>query len=164
MKRIKNLFSLVILVTLMFSVSDLEAQIPQQGQGQQQDIEVSDSELKTFAKIMQAIQEYQKDAQMVIMEAVQKNPDITIKQYQKISQARQRGQKLDLSEKEKAAFNEIQQVTKEEQKRMDEKINSIFKEHEMGQKRYMQINKALQTDKELQKRLQQFMTPQQPQQ
>ena len=164
MKRIKNLFSLVILVTLMFSVSDLEAQIPQQGQGQQQDIEVSDSELKTFAKIIQAIQEYQKDAQMVIMEAVQKNPDITIKQYQKISQARQRGQKLDLSEKEKAAFNEIQQVTKEEQKRMDEKINSIFKEHEMGQKRYMQINKALQTDKELQKRLQQFMTPQQPQQ
>ena len=164
MKQMRNFFSLVVIAILMFSFTVLDAQTPQEGQGQQPEIEVSDSELETFATIMQAIQEFQKDAQMVITQTIADNPDIDMQQYQEISKAKRQGQEVDLSEEEEEAFNAIQQVIQEQQKKMDEEIESLLEEHEMEQKRYMEINHALQKDKELQERLQKFMTPQQPQQ
>ncbi|MGM0530669.1 MAG: DUF4168 domain-containing protein [Bacteroidota bacterium] len=163
MKKIRNLLSLGVIVTLMFSFANLEAQVPQQGQEQQPEIEVSDSELETFAKIMQATQELQKEAQMVLMQAIEDNPDITVQQYQEISQAKQQGGDSDLSEEEEEAFNSIQQVMQEEQKKMDENVSELLEEHEMEEERYMEINQALRSDKELQKRLEEFM-PQQQQQ
>lgn len=154
--KFKNLFGLVVFATMMISAVGLNAQIPGSGQNQQQEIEVSDSELQTFAEIMQQAQQLQRQAQMSIMNAV-KESDLEMNRFQEISQAQRQGQEVDMTQEEQEAYSDIQEVMNEEQEKMGEEITSVFDNSSMERQRYMEINTALRGNKELQDRLKQIM-------
>ncbi len=160
MKTIRFLFSSVIAMTLMMGGAVLNAQVPQ-GQDQQQEIQVSDSELESFANIMSKAQDAQNEAQMAIGKAIQNEPNLDRKRFQEIAQAQQQGNEVDMSPEEKKAYSAIQETIQKEQEKMDKKMASILKNNEMSQERYMEINQALRTDKELMNRFKNLMNKQQ---
>jgi hypothetical protein len=86
-----------------------------------------------------------------------------MKRFQEISRAKRKGQNVEMSEKEKKAYSSIQKEIRKEQKKMRKKMNSIIEKHPMNQKRYMQINRALRKNKELQSRLKSLMSKQRQQ-
>jgi len=152
MKRIQ-VITMMTMALLMVGGMTAKAQVnPNSGQ-QQQSIEVSDSELQTFAKIMQKVQQEQKKSQGKMLEAI-KNNGMEVKRYQEISRAKRQGQNVEMTDKEKKAYQSVQEVMKKEQQKMRQRMQSILKQHKMGRRRYIQISRALQQDKELQKRLQ----------
>mgnify|MGYP006292364173 FL=1 len=161
--KIKNLLGLVVVAVMMTASPGLKAQTLNQGQQQGQQIEVSDSELNTFAKIMRDAQSVQRQSQNSMMKAIQ-NSDIKMKRFQEISRARSQGNKVEMTEKEKQAFSEIQKVMKQEQQKMRKKMSSIIEKYSITQKRYMQINRALRKNKQLQNRLKSIIGKQRQQQ
>lgn len=164
---IKKIFSLVIVAIMTSATVGLKAQNLNQNQQQQQEIEVSDSALQTFAEIMREAQAVQKQSQGVMMKAIEEN-DLGMKRFQEISQAKRQGEDIEMTEEEEEAYASIEQVMQEEQQKMKEKMSSIIQEYSMDEQRYMEINRALRNDKELQKRLKSIISkqqqPQQPQQ
>ena len=160
---IKKIFGLVIVAIMMCASSGLQAQNFNQNQPQQQDIEVSDDELQTFANIMREAQAVQKQAQGTMMKAIQES-GIEMKRFQEISRAKRQGNEVEMSEEEKQAYSSIEQVMQEEQQKMKKKMSSIIEKYPMDQQRYMQINRALRKDKGMQKRLKQIISQQQKQQ
>lgn len=124
-------------------------------QPQQKKIEVSDSELQTFAKVMQEVRKEQKSSQGVMLKAIKDN-GLKVKRYQEIARAKRKGQNVEMTSKEKKAYQAVQQVMKKEQQKMRKKMNSILKNYSMKRRRYIQISRALQRDKQLQKRLQEM--------
>jgi hypothetical protein len=159
MKRIQ-VITMMAMALLMVGGLTAKAQInPNSGQ-QQQSIEVSDSELQTFAQIMQKVQQEQKKSQGKMLEAI-KNNGMEVKRYQEIARAKNQGQNVEMTDQEQKAYQAIQQVMKKEQQKMNQKMQSILKQHKMGRRRYIQISRALQQDKELQKRLQNLQSNQQ---
>jgi hypothetical protein len=161
--KIKNLLGLVVVAVMMTTSPGLKAQTLNQGQQQGQQIEVSDSELNTFAKIMREAQSVQRQSQNSMMKAIQ-NSDIEMKRFQEISRARRQGNKVEMTEKEKQAFSEIQKVMKQEQQKMRKKMSSIIEKYSITKKRYMQINRALRKNKQLQNRLKSIIGKQRQQQ
>ena len=161
--KIKNLLGLVVVAVIMTASPGLKAQTLNQGQQLGQQIEVSDSELNTFAKIMREAQSVQRQSQNSMMKAIQ-NSDIKMKRFQEISRARSQGNKVEMTEKEKQAFSEIQKVMKQEQQKMRKKMSSIIEKYSITQKRYMQINRALRKNKQLQNRLKSIIGKQRQQQ
>ena len=161
--KIKNLLGLVIVSVMMASGPGIKAQNLNQGQQQRQQIEVSDSELETFAKIMGEAQAVQRQSQNSMMKAI-KESGMNMKRFQEISRAQRQGNEVEMSEEEKKAYSEIQKVMKQEGQKMRNKMNSIIKKYSMDRKRYIQINRALRKDKQLQSRLKSIMSNQMQQQ
>jgi hypothetical protein len=161
--KIKNLLGLIVVAVMMTTSPGLKAQTLNQGQQQGQQIEVSDSELKTFAKIMREAQPVQRQSQNNMMKAIQ-NSGIKMKRFQEISRARSQGNKVEMTEKEKKAFSEIRKVMKQEQQKMNKKMSSIIDNYSMTKKRYIQINRALRKSKQLQNRLKSIIGKQRQQQ
>ncbi len=161
--KLKNLLSIVVVAVMMASSAGLKAQTLNQGQQQGQQIEVTDSELKTFVKIMREAQAVQKQSQGAMMKAI-KESGMQMKRFQEISRAQRQGNEVEMSEKEKQAYSDIQNVMKQEQKKMRKKMNEIIDKYSMERKRYMQINRALRKSKQLQSRLKSIMSNQQRQQ
>ena len=160
--KIKNLFALVVFALMITSASGLKAQNFNQGP-QQGQIEVSDSELQTFANIMRDARTVQRQSQNSMMQAI-KQSGMNMKRFQEISRAKSQGGKVEMTEQEKQAYSSIRKVMQEEQKKMRQKMNSIIKKHSMNRQRYMQINRALRKDKNLQSRLKKLMSKQMQQQ
>jgi len=158
MKRIQ-VITMMTMALLMVGGMTARAQI-NPGSGQQQSIEVSDSELQTYAKIMQQVRQEQKTSQGKMLKAIKDN-GMDVKRYQEISRAKRQGQNVEMTDKEKKAYQSVQKVMKKEQQKMRQKMQSILKQHKMGRRRYIQISRALQQDKELQKRLQGLQSNQQ---
>lgn len=151
----RKLFIPFLAVVFLFAGSNgIQAQNFNPGtQQQQKKIEVSDSELQTFAKIMQEVRKEQKASQGVMLKALKDN-GLQVKRYQEIARAKRKGQNVDMTSKEKKAYQAVQQVMKKEQQKMRKKMNSILKKYSMERRRYVRISRALQRDKQLQKRLQ----------
>ena len=158
--KIKNLFGLLVMAVMMTSAPVLKAQQNLNlKQGQQQQVKVSDSELKTFAKIMREAQGVQRQSQRVMMTAI-RNSGIEMKRFQEISRAKRQGKEVNMTEKEKKAYSTIRDTMKQEQQKMQQKMSSIIEKHSMDKKRYMEINRALRGNKELQKKLKKIMSQQ----
>jgi len=153
MKRIQ-VITMMTMALLMVGGLTAKAQV-NPNSGQQQSIEVSDSELQTFAKIMQKVQQEQKNSQGKMLKAIKDN-GMEVQRYQEIARAQRQGQDVEMTEKEEKAYQAIQQVMKQEQQKMNQKMQSILQQHQMERRRYIQISRALQRDKELQKRLQEL--------
>ena len=119
---------------------------------QQQEIEVSDSELQTYVKIMQEIRQEQKSSQGKMLKAIKEN-GLEVKRYQEIARAKRQGKHADMSWKEKKAYQAIQKVMKQEQQKMRKKMGQVLKQYKMERRRYVRISRALQRDKQLQQRL-----------
>jgi len=162
--KIRNLFGLVMVAIMMVSGAGVKAQNLNLNQNQQQaQTEVTDSELKTFAKIMREAQSVQRQSQSSMMKAI-KESGIKMKRFQEISRAKRQGNNVEMTEQEKQAYSSIQKVMQQEQQKMRKQMNALIKKYSMGKQRYMQINRALRKDKNLQSRLKKIMSKQMQQQ
>lgn len=160
----RNVFiHMMVVAFLMAGITGVQAQNFNPNNQQQQEIEVSDSELQTFAQIMQEVQQAQKASQSAMLKAIKDN-GLEVQRYQEIARAKQQGQDANMSAEEEKAYQAVQEILKQEQQKMRQKMNSILENYSMDRQRYIRISRALQKDKELQQRLQQLRQQQQPQQ
>ena len=151
MKR--TIFIQLLTVVFLSSVSmGVQAQEFNPNKGQQQDIEVSDSELEKFVEVSKALQQEQKSSQSVMIQAIKEN-ELGMKRFQEITRAQRQGNEVDMTEREKKAYQAVKEVMKKEQQKMRKKMRTILKDHAMDRRRYVQISRALQNDQELQQRL-----------
>ncbi|MGM0649242.1 MAG: DUF4168 domain-containing protein [Bacteroidota bacterium] len=149
MRKMKKLTSLVLV--LLFTGSVGFAQGQGQGQGQQAG-DISDKELKEFANLQQTIQKINQDGQKKMVKAIQDN-DMTVQDYQEISKSMQQGQEPEMTPEEKKSYEAADKVVSEQQKEMQKKMDKKFEESDMERERYIEINRSVSQDPELQERL-----------
>ncbi len=137
---------------------------PMSGMQQQQsvNIDVSDKELKKFAKVAQKVQGVQQGAQQEMIDSV-KSTGLTLDEYNKIA-SQQRGQgrpgggsssdTMDVSDKKKAQFEEANQKISDMQSGVRDQVNKTIEDAGMDPERFQKIGRALRSDKELQQRFQ----------
>jgi hypothetical protein len=166
--KLKSLISLFIVSFLFVNVAVSQTVPVKEGkQGQAQNIEVSDGELETFIKVSTELQQMQMKSRQKMGKIIKDN-GMEMKRYQEINRAKQQGQEIEMTEKEEKAYAAIQKEMQKEGKGMQRKMQKILQKHEMKRQRFMQISKALRTDKELQNRFkkvqQKYRQKNQPQQ
>jgi hypothetical protein len=163
--------TLMIFFVLVFAAAaaPLFAQNQQQGEGssqgptmqqpQQSDIEVGDEELKKFAEAMKSIQKIQKDSNKKIEDAFS-DSSMSKKRFNELYRARQsQGQNKakDETEKETSEYKKMVKQIREIQSASQQKMLKAVKNHDITVQRFNKLVKAIRTDQELSKRLQQYM-------
>ena len=145
---------LAVIAAVLFSIPSVFAQgvqqMPQQGQ-QQVDIDVSDKEMERFVKVSDELQVVQQKAQKKMMSAIQEN-GLDVQRYSEIEQANRTGQEVDMTDKEKAAYEKTSKVVQSEQMKIQQEAQKLLQEHDFEQQRYMKISQALRSDQELMKK------------
>jgi hypothetical protein len=81
-----------------------------------------------------------------------KNSGLSMQRYREITSAKRQGKNIQMTEKEQKAFASISQTMQREQKKIQNKLNTLLQKHSISQQRFKQINRKLQNDKELQNR------------
>jgi outer membrane protein OmpA-like peptidoglycan-associated protein len=97
----KSVFVMAIATFFSASVLAQGVQMPQQGQ--QEDIEVSDQEMKRFVKVSDKLQVVQQGAQKKMMKAIEDN-GLDVQRYSEIEQASRSGQEVDMTAEEEKAY------------------------------------------------------------
>ncbi|MFO7790118.1 MAG: DUF4168 domain-containing protein [Bacteroidales bacterium] len=129
---------------------------PQQNQPQAGDI--TDEELEKFASVFLTEQEVQQD----MIEIIQ-DEGLSVQRFQQMQQASQNPeQELDASEEEMKQYESVMASIQEIQPESQKKIQDKIKEEGLTQKRYSEINNAMQQNQELQQRFQNIMQKEQP--
>lgn len=180
---------LVLLIALIGCQSDAEEetaqqQSPQQSQPRQQpgqmgqmqqaapDIDVSDEEAKQFVNAAMEAQSVQMDAQKKMVGIIEEE-GLDVETYQQIARANQpqvqaqqgaQGQATpdtNFSESEIEKFEAALQELQEAQTKIRKDVMAAVEESGMDPQRFQQINRAIQQDPQLQKKVQQIMMQQQ---
>lgn len=142
---------LAVIAAVLFSIPSVFAQgtqqMPQQGQ-QEVDIDVSDKEMERFVKVSDELQVVQQDAQEKMMNAIEEN-GLDVQRYSEIEQANRSGQEVDMTDKEKAAYDKTSEVVQAEQMKIQEEAQKLLEKHDFKEQRYMKISQALRSDQEL---------------
>ena len=149
--RIRKLLNVFILVFVMGSATVVaqNTKMPQQ-----QNIEVSDSELSEFAKVFQQMRVINQEAQQQMIQVVQ-DSDLKLERFNEIHQAN-----LDPNKEAKTTDAESKKyevaVTKLEtiQPKFQERMKNLIDNSSLSVERYQQLAMALQSDASLQQRLQ----------
>lgn len=149
--RIRKLLNVFILVFVMGSATVVaqNTKMPQQ-----QNIEVSDSELSEFAKVFQQMRVINQEAQQQMIQVVQ-DSDLKLERFNEIHQAN-----LDPNKEVKTTDAESKKyevaVTKLEtiQPKFQERMKNLIDNSSLSVERYQQLAMALQSDASLQQRLQ----------
>ncbi len=141
----------------------------QRGQGNRQMMQqgpkaaenVSDEELKKFAKAVQNVQKVQQESQTKMKETLDKE-GMKAKRFNEImKKKRSKSQEASMTDKEKEQYNKINKKLQKIRAQSQPKMQSAIKESGLTMKRYQAIMKAVQQDRELQKKMQKYM-PKQP--
>jgi hypothetical protein len=148
-KKLVGLFTLVF--ALVFSTTLQGQTLNQQQKRQPVDIEVSDQELTNFVQASQELQMMQYQMQSKIMQSV-KQSSMSMERFKEINKKQQQGQPPQLNDEEKKIMTSIQEQYKKEQQALKPKMDSVLKKYSLTQKRFMQISRAMRTDKDLQNR------------
>lgn len=158
MRRLKTIATSLFFTAVLGSVTAV-AQTPQQmsPQQQQQKVEVNDEELTKFAKAYQGIVMVNQQAQQKMVQVVE-DGGFDVERFNEIHQASQDPNKeVEVSseeqEKHKTVITEIEGMQGEFQKDMEK----VIEKEGLSLQRYEQLAMALQTDTELQQRLQKLM-------
>lgn len=168
-----------------------QPQQPQQGgeqQGQQPlrqqqpqgDVDVSDKEIEQFSDIYEDIRSKREETRPKMEQAI-KDEGLTMQRFQTImrdqqqSRMQQQGQSgqggesdLDISDEEMEKFENAQKEVQKIQQEMQQKMMKTIEESELDQQRFQEISRAIQSNPELRKKLQEEsgggqQQPQQPQ-
>lgn len=119
-------------------------------QNQPQAGDISDEELKKFAGVFMAEQEVQKD----MIDIIQKE-GLTVQRFQQIQQASGNPeQEPDATDEEMKQYDAVMTSIQKIQPKAQKKIQDKIKEEGLTEKRYREINMAMQKNQELQKRFQ----------
>lgn len=130
-------------------------QVPQQQQ-QQQEIEVTDAELEKFAEAYQGIQVANQDAQKRMI-AVVEGEDLEIGTFNEIHQAKMQNQQVEASDEDLQRHARAVEKIEEMQPEIQSQMEEIITEADLTVERYQEIATAMQSDPQLQQRLQQIM-------
>ncbi|MFO8055140.1 MAG: DUF4168 domain-containing protein [Bacteroidales bacterium] len=139
-----------ILVMLLFSLP-LFAQVGMEQQGQQDD-EITDEDLKKFAKVSEDLDKMQEESNAEMEEIIKKN-GMELQRFNEIMQAKRSGQEVEMEDGEEEKFQKINQELQEYQQGNQQKAVDVLDKRDLSQQKYMAIRQKLQTDKELQQRL-----------
>lgn len=128
------------------------------GRGQTVDVDVSDSELKSFVKLTKEVIPIQKQMKEDMKKSVE-GSSLSQERYSQIAAAMSpRSQKnVDMSEEEKAEFERLKKERQEQAKKMRTKIRKKVEANDkISWKRFNKIAQALRQDRSLGKRFQQM--------
>ncbi|SRR6056297_206555 len=146
----KNLLSGILVAILMSFTMGIQAQTV--NVNPEKNIKpVTDQELETLVTITQKLQPLQMQSQSAMMKAI-KNSGLSMQRYREITSAKRQGKNIQMTKKEEKAFSSIAQTMQREQKKIQNKLNTLLQKHSISQQRFKQINRKLQNDKELQNR------------
>lgn len=111
--------------------------------------DISDEELEKFANVLMAEQEVQQD----MVDIIEKE-GMEVQRFQQMQQASGNPEKeLDATDEEKKKFETVKSSLQEMQPQVQKKIQEKIKEEGLTRKRYQEINRAMQNDQKLQKKL-----------
>lgn len=156
MFRSKKLAGFLLTVTMMGGTAAFAQtpQLPQQQQQQQQKVEVTDAELNKFAKAFQGIRVIGQKSQQEMVQVVQ-NEGMKVERFSKIHEATLNPQmKVEATEEEKAQHKKITSKLEDMQVSVKEQMEEVITKSGLSLERYEQIAMGLQSDRELQQRLQ----------
>lgn len=159
LKQSKNMY-LKSIATLFLSVTfgfATFAQTPNAMPQQQQQIEVSDEQLKTFKEVSDKLQVKQQAVQKEIESAVQ-DAGLEMAQFQKMASQQMRGNSVDsmdaYTDEEKANFKEAMTVAQQKQQGMMQQVSKMVQDAGMDMQTFQQIATQIRSDKALQQRFQ----------
>ncbi|WP_029034180.1 DUF4168 domain-containing protein [Salinimicrobium terrae] len=154
MIRINKLAGLVMAFMMLGSTAVFAQQLPQQ---QQQQTEISDAELTKFVKALQGIQVVTQQAQQKMMEMVQEE-GMEIPRFNELHQATVNPEvEVVATPEEKAAHKKIIGELEGMQAGVQEQLENLITEQGLSLERYEQIAMRLQSDTQLQQRIQQML-------
>ncbi len=129
-------------------------QLPQQ---QQQQIEVTDAELTKFVEALKGVQMVTQQAQQKMMLMVQEE-GVEIQRFNEIHQASLNPEvELETTPEEKAAHGKIIAKLEGMQAEVQQQLEKFIVEQGISLERYEQIARKLQSDTQLQQRIQQML-------
>jgi len=153
----KMKLSYVALAAGLLTAGTGYAQTPQPAMQQQQNISVDDAELAKFADAFKQMQQESQKIQTKIMENLkERNMDVTT--FNEIHQAKMAGTEPTASEEDVEKYNDAIEDVEDAQKDFQDDMEDMVKDAGFTLDRYKEIGKALQTDRDLQIRLQQMLT------
>lgn len=154
--KMKNLLSSLIFI-LAIGAMPLLAQNPTMPQQQQEKIEVSDAELLKFAEVFQQMRMLNQQAQQEMIQAVEAE-ELELQRFNEIHQGKMDASKeVETSSTEDEKYEAVLAELQEIQPKYQEKMQSAIADSGLSMERYQQMAMALQSDAELQKRLQEMM-------
>lgn len=127
----------------------------------QEQVDVSDAELDKIASAYQGIQKVNMEAQQKVMKTVEES-GFEANRFNELYQASTTPEKaVDASDDEKEKFGEVMNQIQQMQVGFQKQIEEVIVEEGISMDRYQKIAMALQTDTELQQRLQSVLSKQQ---
>lgn len=156
MSKIKRILSGAFVLAAMSSMPAF-AQMEATPQLDQSETEISDEELQKFANAYKQMQVMGQQAQQKMVQSVEEE-GMEIERFNEIHQASMDADaESDATDDEKATHKKI--VTKLDTMQQDfqDKLTKVVENQDMDMERYQMIATALQTDTELQQRLQKML-------
>jgi len=145
-----KLTGIILTILMGTSIANLSSQ-------ETQSSEISDAELKQFAEAYKKTQEVNQDAQEQMMKVLEAE-DMSVEKYTEINNAINNPEtQTEVSDEDMAKFKKIVSKFEAIQKQSQEKMQKAIVKTGMSLERYQQIFNLVQTDPELQKRLQEFL-------
>lgn len=149
MKKMTTVFTVLLLAVFTMS---LNAQTVSPQQQQQQGGEITDADLKKYAKVNNDLQKMQENSKAE-QEKIIKDQGMKISRYSEIARAKQSGEEADMTAEEESKFEKISKKLRQYNKKNQQKAKDVLEKHSMDQRKFMQIRKKLSQDQELKKRL-----------
>lgn len=157
MNTMKKLKSLILFVALFGAVATY-AQVPQEMQQEQPQIEVEDAELEQFATVFRDVMQKGQQANQEMVGIIE-DEGMSIDRYQELREADTNPE----SDVEKATSDENKQKEKIDEKiekvgaQVQQEQTEIVEKSDLSVDRYQEIAMALRTDQDLQQKLQQIL-------
>lgn len=139
--------------------SDQQTEQFQPNQQAAADVEVSEEELEKFAEVTMVAQQIQQESQQEMIALVEEE-GLDVQTYNTIAEARfgeQDESELDVSEEDIQKFDAASSEIESMQAGVEQEMTEAIEAEGMDMDRFMQINRAMQQDQELQQRMQEMM-------
>lgn len=158
MLKLKRKMNVALVCAGLLTGATAFAQTPQLPQQQeQQEVNVSDTELEKFAQAYQGIQVAEQEAQKKMIAAVEEQ-QLEIAQFNEIHQAKMQQQEITASEEDQKKHERAVAKIEKMQPEIQAQMEDIITKEGLTVERFETIAAAMQTSPELQQRLQQLMT------
>ncbi len=157
LKLMKMKLSYVALAAGLLTAGTGFAQTPAPAMQQQTTVTVDDAELAKFAEAFKEMQAESMKIQAKITEKLkERNMDVTT--FNEIHQAKMAGNKPTASEEDVEKYDDAMEDLEDAQKDFQDDMEDMVEDAGFTVERYKEIGTALQTDRELQIRLQKLLT------
>ena len=146
-------------VIFLFGAASAQAQFQQPAPPQQDIPEVTDQELKTFVDASMKAQQIQTEAQIEMVTIVEEE-GLEVETYNKILQGMQMGQsaeEMEVSESDVEKFEVASAQIGEIEQDMEAKLIAAIEDEGLELDRFQEIFMAVQTNPELQQKMQQMI-------